>query len=165
MRGQLMAARWLCGLEATTTTTGGRILGISMIYGHLPSAHRRELPTCRSVLLSGSRRPSFCRVIRCPSRCARSTTRVQSAVPTDRRPKVANIKSARRRRFPFSPDACRSRWGTAMTTSNRSSYSQGNRCTSAPGRHRMVALVDTVVLEASTTELDDVVRLEDRYGR
>ena len=32
-------------------------------------------------------------------------------------------------------------------------------------RHRMTALVDTVVLEASTTQLDDVVRLEDRYGR
>jgi mannose-6-phosphate isomerase-like protein (cupin superfamily) len=31
--------------------------------------------------------------------------------------------------------------------------------------HRMTALVDTVVLEASTTELKDVVRLEDRYGR
>ena len=29
----------------------------------------------------------------------------------------------------------------------------------------MTALEDTVVLEASTTELDDVVRLEDRYGR
>jgi mannose-6-phosphate isomerase-like protein (cupin superfamily) len=35
-----------------------------------------------------------------------------------------------------------------------------------PGtRHRLTALVDTVVLEASTTELDDVVRLQDRYGR
>ena len=35
-----------------------------------------------------------------------------------------------------------------------------------PGmRHRMVALADTDVLEVSTTELDDVVRLEDRYGR
>lgn len=35
-----------------------------------------------------------------------------------------------------------------------------------PGtRHRMTAVVDTVVLEASTTQLDDVVRLEDRYGR
>jgi mannose-6-phosphate isomerase-like protein (cupin superfamily) len=35
-----------------------------------------------------------------------------------------------------------------------------------PGtRHRMTALEDTVVLEASTTQLDDVVRLEDRYGR
>ena len=35
-----------------------------------------------------------------------------------------------------------------------------------PGvRHRVTALADTVMLEASTTELDDVVRLEDRYGR
>ncbi len=35
-----------------------------------------------------------------------------------------------------------------------------------PGvRHRVTALLDTVMLEASTTELDDVVRLEDRYGR
>jgi mannose-6-phosphate isomerase-like protein (cupin superfamily) len=35
-----------------------------------------------------------------------------------------------------------------------------------PGtRHRMTALEDTDVLEASTPELDDVVRLEDRYGR
>jgi mannose-6-phosphate isomerase len=32
-------------------------------------------------------------------------------------------------------------------------------------RHRMVAIEDTDVLEVSTTELDDVVRLEDRYGR
>jgi len=31
--------------------------------------------------------------------------------------------------------------------------------------HRMVALSDCDVLEASTPELDDVVRLEDRYGR
>jgi mannose-6-phosphate isomerase len=36
----------------------------------------------------------------------------------------------------------------------------------APGvRHRMVALTDCDVLEASTPELDDVVRLEDAYGR
>jgi mannose-6-phosphate isomerase-like protein (cupin superfamily) len=32
-------------------------------------------------------------------------------------------------------------------------------------RHRMTALEDTDVIEVSTTELDDVVRLEDRYGR
>ncbi len=32
-------------------------------------------------------------------------------------------------------------------------------------RHRMIALEDTDVLEVSTPELDDVVRLEDRYGR
>lgn len=36
----------------------------------------------------------------------------------------------------------------------------------APGlRHRMIALEDTDVVEVSTPELDDVVRLEDRYGR
>lgn len=35
-----------------------------------------------------------------------------------------------------------------------------------PGtRHRMVAVTDCDLLEASTPELDDVVRLEDRYGR
>lgn len=35
-----------------------------------------------------------------------------------------------------------------------------------PGlRHRMIALEDTDVLEVSTPELQDVVRLEDRYGR
>ena len=35
-----------------------------------------------------------------------------------------------------------------------------------PGlRHRMIAIEDTDVLEVSTTELDDVVRLADRYGR
>ncbi|MBD0318533.1 MAG: cupin domain-containing protein [Thermoleophilia bacterium] len=31
--------------------------------------------------------------------------------------------------------------------------------------HRWRALEDTVILEASTPELDDVVRLDDRYGR
>jgi mannose-6-phosphate isomerase-like protein (cupin superfamily) len=31
--------------------------------------------------------------------------------------------------------------------------------------HRMYAVVDTDVAEVSTTELHDVVRLEDRYGR
>lgn len=35
-----------------------------------------------------------------------------------------------------------------------------------PGRlHRISALTDAVLLEASTTELDDVVRLADDYGR
>ena len=35
-----------------------------------------------------------------------------------------------------------------------------------PGtRHRMIAITDCDILEASTPELDDVVRLEDRYGR
>jgi mannose-6-phosphate isomerase-like protein (cupin superfamily) len=35
-----------------------------------------------------------------------------------------------------------------------------------PGtRHRMQAVTDCDLLEASTPELDDVIRLEDRYGR
>jgi len=35
-----------------------------------------------------------------------------------------------------------------------------------PGcRHRVIALEDCQILEVSTPELDDVVRLEDRYGR
>jgi mannose-6-phosphate isomerase len=36
----------------------------------------------------------------------------------------------------------------------------------APGtRHRMTALEDTDIFEVSTPEIEDVVRLEDRYGR
>ena len=35
-----------------------------------------------------------------------------------------------------------------------------------PGRrHRLIAVVASDILEASSPELDDVVRLEDRYGR
>ncbi|HZA49343.1 MAG TPA: cupin, partial [Myxococcaceae bacterium] len=35
-----------------------------------------------------------------------------------------------------------------------------------PGmKHRMMALEDCDILEVSTPELDDVVRLEDAYGR
>jgi mannose-6-phosphate isomerase len=42
----------------------------------------------------------------------------------------------------------------------------GERVHLPPGtRHRVTAVTDAVLLEASTTELDDVVRLEDRYGR
>jgi len=48
------------------------------------------------------------------------------------------------------------------------------RRTLAPGRafhlaagtvHRIRAIEDTVLLEVSTPETEDVVRLEDRYGR
>jgi mannose-6-phosphate isomerase len=31
--------------------------------------------------------------------------------------------------------------------------------------HRITAIADTTILEVSTPQLDDVVRLEDRYGR
>ena len=34
-----------------------------------------------------------------------------------------------------------------------------------PKIHKMKAHLDTVYLEASTPQLDDVVRLEDKYGR
>lgn len=42
----------------------------------------------------------------------------------------------------------------------------GDTCHIKPGMvHRMVAITDVVVVEVSTPELDDVVRLEDNYGR
>jgi mannose-6-phosphate isomerase-like protein (cupin superfamily) len=42
----------------------------------------------------------------------------------------------------------------------------GEAITVRPGDvHRIEALEDTVILEVSTPELDDVVRLDDRYGR
>lgn len=42
----------------------------------------------------------------------------------------------------------------------------GHAITVEPGTvHRMTALTDVTVYEVSTPDLDDVVRLEDRYGR
>jgi mannose-6-phosphate isomerase-like protein (cupin superfamily) len=44
--------------------------------------------------------------------------------------------------------------------------SEGDSFRIIPGTvHRMIALTDVDILEASTPHLDDVVRLEDRYGR
>ena len=43
---------------------------------------------------------------------------------------------------------------------------EGDRFHTKPGTvHRMIAVRDSDLLEASTPHLDDVVRLEDRYGR
>jgi mannose-1-phosphate guanylyltransferase len=43
---------------------------------------------------------------------------------------------------------------------------EGSCLTVNPGDvHRVEALVDSVILEVSTPHLDDVIRLEDRYGR
>ncbi len=43
---------------------------------------------------------------------------------------------------------------------------QGDSVHITPGTvHRMTAIEDTDIFEVSTPELDDVVRLEDRYGR
>jgi mannose-6-phosphate isomerase len=45
-------------------------------------------------------------------------------------------------------------------------FHPGQCLTVRPGDvHRMTALEDVVMLEVSTPELDDVIRLEDRYGR
>jgi len=42
----------------------------------------------------------------------------------------------------------------------------GDVCRILPGtRHRIEATTDSRIVEVSTPELDDVVRLEDRYGR
>lgn len=42
----------------------------------------------------------------------------------------------------------------------------GDRLHITPGTvHRMTALEDSDIIEVSTPELDDVVRLDDRYGR
>ncbi len=42
----------------------------------------------------------------------------------------------------------------------------GGCCRVTPGtKHRIQAVEDTEIFEVSTPELDDVVRLEDRYGR
>ena len=42
----------------------------------------------------------------------------------------------------------------------------GERLHITPGTiHRMTAIEDSDIIEVSTPELDDVVRLEDRYGR
>lgn len=55
-----------------------------------------------------------------------------------------------------------------------SEHSERKRMRLAPGQsvrirpgmcHRLVAVETCEVLEASTPELDDVIRLEDRYGR
>lgn len=43
---------------------------------------------------------------------------------------------------------------------------EGDSVRITPGTvHRMEAITDVDILEASTAHLDDVVRLEDRYGR
>jgi mannose-6-phosphate isomerase-like protein (cupin superfamily) len=56
--------------------------------------------------------------------------------------------------------------GPSEAALERAELGPGDGWRIPPGlRHRMTALEDTHVLEVSTTELDDVVRHEDRYGR
>ena len=45
-------------------------------------------------------------------------------------------------------------------------FRPGDSCHVPPGtRHRLLAEEDSEIFEVSTPDLDDVVRLEDRYGR
>jgi len=56
--------------------------------------------------------------------------------------------------------------GRADEDLRRQELEEGMSFRIRPGtRHRMEAITDCDLLEASTPELDDVVRLEDRYGR
>jgi mannose-6-phosphate isomerase len=53
-----------------------------------------------------------------------------------------------------------------QTVLNKEIVGQGASFRYRPGTvHRVTALEDTTILEVSTPHLDDVVRLEDRYGR
>jgi len=54
--------------------------------------------------------------------------------------------------------------GSGQLVSHR--LKEGDSVHVTPGRrHRMTAVTDVDVFEVSTPEIDDVVRLEDRYGR
>jgi mannose-6-phosphate isomerase-like protein (cupin superfamily) len=56
--------------------------------------------------------------------------------------------------------------GDAGETLSTHRMAAGDTLHIAPGtRHRLTAIEDTDIFEVSTPELDDVVRLEDRYGR
>ena len=57
-------------------------------------------------------------------------------------------------------------WGSSEDALTKEDLGPGECLHVTPGtRHRLTAVEDAHVLEASTTELDDVVRLSDRYGR
>lgn len=56
--------------------------------------------------------------------------------------------------------------GTSMDDLEEVTLEQGESFRVTPGTiHRMIAVTDCDILEASTSHLEDVVRLEDRYGR
>lgn len=57
-------------------------------------------------------------------------------------------------------------WGPAADALEEAEVGPGHAWRIEPGTvHSMEALEDSVVLEVSTPHLDDVVRLQDRYGR
>jgi mannose-6-phosphate isomerase-like protein (cupin superfamily) len=56
--------------------------------------------------------------------------------------------------------------GPSLAALERVPFRAGESFRVRPGTlHRMEAVTDVEILEASTPHLDDVVRLEDRYGR
>lgn len=56
--------------------------------------------------------------------------------------------------------------GSSLEALEEVPFPEGTSRHIVPGTvHRMEAVTDVDILEASTPELDDVVRLEDRYGR
>jgi len=56
--------------------------------------------------------------------------------------------------------------GASVETLAEISFAEGQSYRVVPRTvHRMEAVTDVDILEASTADLDDVVRLEDRYGR
>jgi mannose-6-phosphate isomerase len=56
--------------------------------------------------------------------------------------------------------------GTAEDALEEREIVAGDTCHLLPGTiHRLTAIEDTLVIEVSTPQLDDVVRLDDLYGR
>jgi mannose-6-phosphate isomerase len=56
--------------------------------------------------------------------------------------------------------------GTAQPDMREFELGEGESYRNVPGTvHQMIAVTDCDLLEASTPDLDDVVRLTDRYGR
>ena len=56
--------------------------------------------------------------------------------------------------------------GPSLEALEQVNLEKGESYRVTPGTvHRMEAVTDVDILEASTADLDDVVRLEDRYGR
>jgi mannose-6-phosphate isomerase len=57
-------------------------------------------------------------------------------------------------------------WGSTTDDMVEEEVGPGHAWRIQPGRvHSVEAIEDSVILEVSTPHLDDVVRLEDRYGR
>jgi mannose-6-phosphate isomerase-like protein (cupin superfamily) len=57
-------------------------------------------------------------------------------------------------------------WGPGVGAYEQKDYAAGESYSVPPGtHHRVTALEDTRLIEVSTPDLDDVVRVQDDYGR